>query len=522
MSGRIKGCLLGGLLLYALIAVIALLVAANRRENYESPATASRDVFGFRDGHFGLLEKSNRETETAWPADKPMSTPERTEGADSTFLLDWSKEAQLAPPPDAERWVDVLAGDDRVEFVAFASWVPQPGDPYQNRDWTVSLTLRNPKTGEALTPEELQAAEVPETFRSFSPPRRYQTPLLRLVFKTHGMAYPRAIALSAGDSRTGAQVSYDLQDENDGSARRETSGDWLRMDTDLLLWHDTPLTCHVQFLTGEPILAELKREKNAQILVGDNLRVQWLGTTAREIKVNTWMEKFEPSPSLPADQQESIRRKQREHSLFGDRIFGVSPDPEGSSVPRALVRVSSPDLIVDHCGLATSDGIQWLWENEETDETISIASIPLMAPGAEPLRLVYLPQVCELTFEIAALPDMPNPRDTSDLFDVVLPRITLPEDLDDAETQLLGFIGVGAQIAWKSNERWDDHPPKDLPPDNTFINTSPQALLDWYLNETSGAWVRYDPDNLILHISEDEKSWWERMKERLESLVGSP
>jgi hypothetical protein len=203
-------------------------------------------------------------------------------------------------------------------------------------------------------------------------------------------------------------------------------------------------------------------------------------------------------------------------------MLGVKPDSDGAAEPVALVRVSSTDLISEHCGVLTSTGVRWKWESEENEDALSIVSTPIDPTETGPMRIVFVPKVTELTFTIAALPDMPNPRGTTDLFDCVLPRITVPEDLDAAETQLLGFIGVGAQLAWKSNERWDDHPPRNLPPDRTFHDTSPQKLLDWYLDETPGAWVRYDSENLMLHINEEEQGWWTRMKERFENLFGGP
>jgi hypothetical protein len=523
MSGKVKGCLLGGILGYLLIILIALLVAANLRENLESPATASRDVYGFKEGHFGLLEKASRKTEAVWPPGEEMSVPTRIEGKTAgTFLLDWTTEAKPAAVGEPERWSETLVGDDRVELFAFASWVPQADDPHTDPDWAVPLTLRDPLTGEALTAERLAAEGVPESFSSFSPPRKYQTPLLRLLFKTSGMEHPRAVSMDAGDARTGARVSYDLQDENDGSPRHETIGAWLRADTDLLLWHDTPLTCHVRVLTGPPQMAELKQEPDAQTLIGGSLRVQWVGRTEREVEVRSSMRQFEPSPALPADQQEEIRRKMREGNLFNDGMLGVEPEADGRALPHALLRVSSRDLISEHGGLLTPRGTRWVWSHEETDAGLSLVSIPLEPADTAPLRIVFVPKIAELTFAIAALPDMPNPRGTADLFDCVLPRITLPEDLDDAETQLLGFICVGAQLAWESTERWDDHPPKALPAGHTFQNTSPQQLLDWYLDETPGAWVRYDPDNLLLHINEEEQSWWTRMKERFGILFGTP
>ena len=217
-----KGFLIGGMVFYALVVVAALLFTATRREDFHSPATVTRDAYGFREGDFGLLETAERETKAVWAATEAMSDPCRIEGADDSFALDWSKEAKKGATPvtPPSRWVEALEGDDRVDLVAFASWVPRADD------------------------------------------------------------------------------------------------------------HDT-------------------------------------------------------------------------------------------------------------------------------------------------------------------------------------------------ETQLLGFIGVGAQLAWKSSERWDDHPPSDMPADRTFRDTTPQALLDWYLDHTPGARVRYDPDGLVLHINEEESDWWSRMKEIFQRVIQS-
>ncbi len=88
-----------------LIILVSLIIAATVRQDYESPATASRDVYGFKEGHFGLLEKASRKTEAAWPHEQEMSAPSRIDGADVTFVLDWSTEAKpgSVPGPSAGR-----------------------------------------------------------------------------------------------------------------------------------------------------------------------------------------------------------------------------------------------------------------------------------------------------------------------------------------------------------------------------------------------------------------------------------
>lgn len=526
MSKRTKGCLIGGIVLYGLLAAIIVLVMAFQRQDLHSAATASRNTVGFKDGHFGLLEPANRETRATWPAMKAMREPARFEGDKGAFLYDFSKEIKpgTVTPPSA--WSEGFLGDDGVELVAFATWIPRSDDPLKDSKWMTTLTLRDPVTLEAIDASRRSGLGLPESFANFLPPQHHQTPVLRLVFRTKGIEYPRATRLEAGDGRTGAQVTYNLKDEDDGSARHEVSGEWLRIDTNLLLWHDTPLKCQVRFLTGEPEILELPSRPGAEVAFGDRLRLQWLTATKEVMKMDSWFQTFEPAPSLSEKEKEDIRKLVAPHSGRRDRLVAFSPENPPQASPRVYVRASSQNYLVDHCGVAHGSGVTWGWGDDQTNDGVLIASIHDKTPGS-PLRLVFIPSMTEWTGEIPGLPDMPNPRSTEDLFDCVLPRITVPEDPDTAETHLLGFIGVAAQLAWKSNEIWDEHPPLDLPEDRTFRNTTPQQLLDWYLDHTPGAYVRYDEAELVLHFNEEEGSSWKRLTEGArtlyyEILYGSP
>jgi len=517
VSKRTKGCLIGGIVVYALLAAVVILVTAFRREDFQSLATASRDVFGFRDGHFGLLEPAERKTHANWPAAKAMMAPVRIEGEKSSFLYDFSTEAKPGEVTPPSRWTEGFADDDAVELVAFATWVPGPDDPIDNPQWKAPLILRNPVSLEALDPSKRSDLGLPDSFTTLLPPRQYQTPVLRLVFRTRGMEYPRSTGLVAGDARTGAQVTYDLPKENDGSPRHEVSGEWLRIDTDLLLWHDTPLKCQVGFLTGTPETAELPANSGAQITFAERLRLQWLTATTEALKVNSWVREFEPAASLPEAEKAAIRQRFSNRSARPEGLMSFALTDPPSTGSKIYVRTSSNIYLSKHCGVLGDGGVSWDWTQEESDDGVAIASIEDQAPD-RPLRLVFVPTVTEWTGEIAGLPDMPNPRSTEDLFDCVLPRITLTEKPEDAETQLLGFIGVGTQLAWKSNEIWDEHPPLNLPEDRTFRNTTPQQLLDWYLDQTPGASVRYDGAEMVLHFNEEESDWWTRMSEGLKSV----
>lgn len=514
MSNRMKSCLLLGVLGYALLAALVFFFAGRSRDHYASSPTTSRDVDAFREGTFGLLEPSERKTRVEWPALERMVDPVRIEGADAAFALEWPGEAEGLPKTAPERWIANLANGESVDLVAFATWTPQADDPVESpADWDVPLTLRDPTDARALSNQEIDALGMPPGFLRLTPPSKYPVPILRLVFRTSGMEHPRAPKLVAGDARTGAQVSYDLQKENDGSPRQETVGKWVRIDTDLLLWHDTPLTCHVQFLSGPAEFAELPLEPGAQIAFGDRLRLQTLALTDSAVSASTSTHGFQPAPHLPAEEQLSIRERIRSANRSSGTMVVAKPDPESPANPHLLARASSRDYLTTHCGLVESTGVIWAWSTETSSNAISIGTIPFSDPPVSPARLVFVPHLAELTYSLPSLPDMANPRETEDLFDLVLPRITLPEDPDDAESHLLGYIGVATQFEWEKNNRWKGSLPPALPADRTFRNTTPRALLDWYLENTPGSWVRYDEEDFVIHFNEEaETDWWDGVK----------
>ena len=520
MSKRLKLALLICLLLYGLFAVMLLVRATSVKEDFHSPASATRDVYGFQSGRLGLLKKDSSKTEVLRPASEPMTEPGWIDGETNTFAIDWSEETLIKLNLPPERWVDRPQGDDKIELVAFASWIPAADDPLTNDGgWQAMMTFRDPTTLEIISSERLGELGVPESFARLSPPRLYQTPVLRLLFRTSGMEYIHSVGVNVGDSRTGARVSFDLDSSNDGQVREESAGAWTRIDTEFLIWHDSPLLCHVRFLTGEPQHATLDQRRGAQVTFGEYLRLQWLTQVESDPNINSFRDDFLPVPASSENHQAIIARlKEDDHDELRDRVLSVRFPPDNEPEPMTLLRASSQTFLEEHCGLISGDQVIWKWESEETSGPVHIASVGIVNPPALPLQLVFLPQITELSFPIAGLPDMPNPREIPDLFDTVLPRISLPEDLDDAETQLLGFIAVGAQIAWESDERWQDNPPTNLPADHTFRNETPQTLLNWYLDNTPGAYVRYDPDGLILHINEETPSWWDKVKENFENL----
>lgn len=520
MSKRLALAFLTALFLYGLIAAALIFRELRFKEKFHSPATAARDVYGFQSGDLGLLRAATRKTDVVRPASEVMAEPGYLEsGTAKSFVLDWSKEPERSPAGKSDRWSPALEGDDRMELVAFATRVPEADDPIvEGEDREVTMRFRDPATLEILTDETLRDLGLPERFARLSPPRRYQTPVLRLLFRTTGMPYPHCVGMNAGDKRTGARVSYDLKDSNDGSPRVDTSGEWLRVDTELLIWHDSPLECRVRVLTGDPQIAILEQKRGAQVTFGEDLRIQWLAPMESEPTLKGITDIFKPAAPYIEAHRELQARLREEKFKKRHRIQEVEFRSPATPRPGVLMRASSPDYLEEHCGLITDGGIIRNWDSHEEEKDLYLASIGATVPLAEPMRLVFLPKVTELTFSIAGLPDMPNPRTTENLFEVTLPRITLPDDINDAETHLLGFIGVGAQVAWESNKRWDESNRASLPLDRTFRNETPQSLLNWYLDHTPGAHVRYDETGLVLHFNEEKPDWRERFDDLIQKL----
>ncbi len=528
-------------LLYAAFVAWGLVPGSQEREAFESPADASRDAYGFRESRFGLLQKSSRRNGVAWPAGEAMAEPGRLGGTAGSFLLAWQGEKAPATMPDPEAWRDSLAEGEAVEFFAFATWVPGSGDAWEDPDWSVALTFRDPATGAPFSREELDAEGLPDSFHELRPSRTHETPMLRLVFRTEGMDHPHAPALVVGDSRTGAKVSYEFDGSVGGSPRRETSGVWLRTDASLLVWHDAPLVCRVQFLTGEPEHAQLERRAGTQTVFGEALRVQWLAAHERRpesVRVGgslptatgaggptgsrTKTASADPADDTAAEAAEAAAKAVEEfvRSRSTNRDPGFATflfDASGARERWETVRCSSITMLERHTGVLVDGKVHRDWRKEETKGRLSLASRPVAEDADGPLPLVFIPGIVELDFAIAALPDMPNPRETANLFQATLPRITLPEDASDAESHLQGYIAVAAQLGWDSSRIWDDELPRGFPEDRTFRDTTPQDLLDWYLDHTPGSTARYDPDGLMLHFNEEKESRWHSI---LEGFLG--
>ncbi len=506
------------ILAYAGFVVWQLSLGSLVPANLASSPTESRDVPEYVKGSIGILKPDDRELDDDRPAGVPMALPVDIPGANDDFLLDWGEEAAgaeavLRPDP----WVDQLVGDDSIELVAFASWVPQAGDDFNNPDFSISPNFYDAETLAPLSTEALMAMGVPEAFLSMPPPKRYPTGKLRLLFKTSGMEYVAFKRIEGADTRTESVVTYQLGSWGTEEPSFSSEGEWTRLDTALLVWHDTPIRFLAQVLTGEPIVAELDQAMGAQVVFADKLRLQYLKQYGNDLHKKS-TNSFAPDSSASdgelasyyADEKDLAARKEIEntHANMTRQEYQLDPEDVGEYT---LLRSSSYYYSRNHCGHYDTEGnLSWQWSRESSEEAIELARLNHHVPVDEPLKFVFLPHVVEMEFTIGGLPDAPNPRSTTDLFDVRIPRLTLGEGVEKAESDLIGILSVASETEWDLAELWEDLP-SDFPSDRTFIDRTPRQLLEWYLKNTPESYARYTPGQMKLDVNQEIISRWDRL-----------
>lgn len=523
MEKRTKGCLIAGTLAY--LAIAAVLVGAKlvEREDMHSSPAVSRDTPDYRSGSLGILKDATRTIREAIPATEEMPVPGMWPGIDDSFLLGWDeqryRDGSPGTPPDP--WVAGLEGDDELEFVAYGTWFPRPDDPLpEDEPKSFSFTFRHPETLEPVSAEQLEDMGVPASMTRMEPPREYHTPRLRLLLRARGMEFVRCNGINVGDSRTSARVGYDLERLNEMESRSASSGEWTSVDAALLIWHDSPLLCKVEVLTGEPRFASLPRKFGEQVAFDESLRVQWLAESDASFDAEDGAHaSFTPDESRTGEGSKGSGLALEDFSGPGNQVsYLLKKEPEDeSSGPVSLVRASSSTLLEEHCAILGPEGPAWTWDRLDETGRVMIAEGGMEAiPPGDTLELVFLPHRTELDFPIAGIPDAPNPRGIGDLFEAKIPRITLDSNLGNAESHLIGYISVATQVEWDSSRRWDDHPPTNLPDDFTFRNETPQSLLNWYLDNTRGSFAIYEEERQVILVNEREEGWWSDFLEKVQ------
>lgn len=603
---KLRWLVIVGLIWVGLI-VVAVYFKVIEPEDFFSSPTASRDLPGFKEeSSVGIVEPKKWEIDEARPASDVMAELTRIDGVNDDFMLNWKGEPEAVAVPQKENWTTGMMGDDAIELVAFATWVPQADDALgENAQWEITPIFRDPKTLNEITKDKMKALGIPDSFCSMSPPKEYISGKMRLIFRTSTMEYVRFVTISGANDRTKAKVTYDLESLGEEEPNQRKIGEWAYYDTALVTWHDAPVKFNAIALTGEPIVKSLEQKLGAQVNFDDFLRMQWVapadgnvtdetssyqgfvkaaglkGEGAAElfIEINPNEERdkitlgdleyghpateeavFEkliektqialngeslPENILSSDilyeggywEYISVEAAQKLVPEWADFIakHATIPEPVPDNIetamwlkvkqpaydwhPKTLVRISS-DEYRDHCGWIREDGsVEWRWDSEEEENAINLHSTRQMADMSKPMTVVFLPKMGEMNFEIGGMPDLPNSADIPDLFDMKLPRITLPENPESAEDRMIQLICVVTQNGWDINNKWKTDAPKELPSDRTFRDKTPQELLNWYLQVTPGAHIDYDEAEQVLSFNKEEESLWDKTKAFFSEMI---
>ncbi len=568
MRKRKLGWIFLAVFIYALGVGVVVFVRSLNHPDYFSSPDESRDTIGYvEDSSVGLLEKRDWKIEETRPASEEMVVPVKLEGVKSDFILNWKGEKPVAKTGQVENWSAGLEGDDKLELAAVATWYPMPDDDIsEEADWMVKLQFYDAKTLELIPHDQLKKQGVPDDFLEMKPPTKYLTPRVRLLFKSENMEYVRFIDGEGGDMNTEAAVTYNLESLIDGEQHSEQEGDWSRLDMAWLTWIDSPVKFHIRVLTGEPQRVELPQERGAQVVFDDLLRLQWLGHVNGSIsRKSESMSGFAASPRVSKKELDALNvspsKSESTTPATGAEIgaslgagasalIGSVPLPTVSAGPadpfaipaapsysgswsnadtavwiearqpadyywqaNTLFRASS-EAYCEHTGWIRKDGrVEWNWEQEVDNDHMTLTSTRQLDDTKAPIQLVFLPKVTELTFEVKGIPGAPNTREnTLDLFDVKIPRLTLPEGDNSAEDRLFQIIGVATQTGWDITNRWDDEAPSSFPLDRTFRDMTPQELINYYVDVTNKGHIKYDEEDKVIFVNKEEETLWEKAK----------
>ncbi|MFT5466134.1 MAG: hypothetical protein ACI8UO_001232 [Verrucomicrobiales bacterium] len=506
---RLKRRVCLAIVLLIFVSAGLLFYQLNATPRFYSSPTASRDTESYERETLGVFGTwlptpfSAGSSFSGQSIERPMAKPEHSVEGGHLFI-NWTEEEvgkKVDLPPHE---TPALVGDDEVELVAFATWVPGADDPLEpDETWRAPLIFRDPKSLEAFSEPDLDQLGVPPDWRSMPLGEGvgFIFPKLRMLFRARNMPVLRIDTIQGGDAQTDALLVHDPKYFNGDPDWNEVSGDLARVDGTLIAWHDTPVNLEVEVLTGEPSFVQLKREPGEQVVIGDSVRIQFVAEMDNISGIGPGHSTLTNKPGSKLPPAARIE-------------FEKGP---ATVTPHLLFRSSASFYSTDHLGIVTDQGVSWKWKSEQS-EAAYLQWIPVADAGNpdEPLELILLPQSTVLKFELAGMPDLPNPRSIENLFDAKLTRVTLRYvDMEPADSEHLiwAFIGLGAQVAWSDDEAlWEREVPASLPDDLTFRNTTPQQLLDWYLRETPGATVSYDEKERLLKFNEPPETWWSRTK----------
>jgi len=375
-----------------------------------------------------------------------------------------TRRQDLLDIPLPNPWEDEIQADgegnvslpDRagLKLLAYGVSVPSPDDYLLPEGFTEFIEFLHPDNGEPVSISQLMDEGFVKTELQVAR-RNLWHPQLRLLFRKHNLPATQLLADQVFDARTKASVIGAL-------APRivETEG-LLRIDYPLGIWHDTELSVALDLACGNPIFSDLPLESGGQVQIGDIARLQ-----------------------LAAVLQGSVQ-EQRWSKAHPDRVideFEVDPTRPGATL---VLRFSS-ESYAPHCALRSiaSDTYHWLKDGAQEERWADPRLMPLSNAEAEAevLKVIFYPNRQRVWFHLPSLPQMPNPRDIADLYEVKIPRAGLFSDWDTQEQ--LKLMVQAATETYAGPLPWPRLPPGRLKtkPSGEVSSTTARKLLERIYN----------------------------------------
>ncbi|MEM1293731.1 MAG: hypothetical protein AAGH89_00105 [Verrucomicrobiota bacterium] len=382
-----------------------------------------------------------------------------------------------------------LPGGSSLRLEAIAISIPLPDDPLTpESDVQEELTFRR-ISGEPLSKAELDELHVPEHGRSVSRAMRW-FPMVRLVFRSENLEFHRVSEWRAFDVRTEANITQSL------GVVPVDDPELLILDTDLSIWHDTPVMISIQFPCGQPTMIPLALDDSSDVALAPHARFHLVDVV--DGKVIGALPKGRAF-HLPIEQRGTV-------TTFVHRTF-----PQAWA-EQAMFRVRR----AAH-GDASEVQERWLPADPATD--LGLVSIDWPREEIDDVNIVFLPHMARALFQIPALPEMPNPRSIGNLFDATIPRLYLPDSPEPKKGQDLAWILLNI-VAGATETEMDyltGTPVMDVPEDywpKLFVDTSPRKLLAEYQRFARDPYVHVSRHDHQLRFHRPEpwqlkvEQWW--------------
>lgn len=388
----------------------------------------------------------------------PYSVPDVTIGERDIWI-----QRRLIEPPrshggevgammiDAVAGTAKLPGDLEIELVAAGMWVPGSDEVLQYFD---------PHTGAPVA----EYPDLPPIASEFLEDEMLQ-PVLRLVFAGSGMRTWNG-DLEAFDRRTQWPVVSDFEKR----ARPVRFA-----DVQLKIWHDTPLKVMLEVPCGRPAVAPIPTKAGDQLLLDSGVRFQFIATGLGNVsEVGRRGETWEFSP---ADLRHVIGR-------VGPAVWAEQC----------------------HFRYQGSDESVWFplaWF--ERKPRIQAARLPV---SDAPVEIVSYPQRARVWFDVEALPFMPNPRSTRNLFEVKIPFVAPMEasmvykiaaDAVELESAILfGYEGRAVEAEHR--------------------NTTPTTLLKTVRGIYPKNRLLISNSTSVLVLEHQNNEWWDQWRDRITKI----